>query len=1260
MKRQIFVLLLGVVLQTSLSAQNIVIGQSDNSSAICQFNLENVDLSTIQTAGQSFTNLSFDGSTPSVKLGTPNLPIFSQIVEVPLCADVKVTVSQVRTKSLGPVAVKHPVVPVQPSPSKSDTSPLPFVMDSALYATDSFYALPASWVEKLGVARDRNLIMLRVSPVSYNPVSGEIQVISSMTITLTYREADMASTQRMHSLYYSPDYSVGHNVLSVVPATKEIRRAAPLHYLIVSHSSFRDQLDTFINWKKRQGFIVSVAYTDDEGVGTTNTSIANCIKSYYTHATEELPAPTYLLLVGDIEQIPAFFANCGSPAESPTAHVTDLYYACWTEGDHIPDCYYGRFSARNVAELTPQIEKTIYYERYDFDDDSYLNRGVLIAGVDRRNPGDNAYKYADPAMDYMASYYINAPHGFTDVYYYKNNTSFAPTGVTVTGSSHTSATENALRQLYNQGCGWINYSAHGFDNEWSIPRFTNEHVAAMSNNNMPSFMIGNCCLSGKFNSFNYDCCFGEALLRKEGKAGAVAYIGGTNSTYWGPDFCWSVGVRTNISNTMNTSYDTTHLGMYDRLFHTHGEPFSAWHTTAGSMITAGNMAVETYGVYSYYYWEIYELFGDPSLMPWLGAAPDMVVEAPSVIGVGTPAVSVTTVPYAYVALTTSEEHDFISAAYADANGVATLEMPDDLETGIYELVVWAQNYKPYFQDVEVVVLDGPFAVITDIQPALGHIAPGCTTAFNVTVVNIGNQPTAQGTIVLESAFPGVVTAQPQVTLPAIAPGDTLVISDVWFSFFSEELNDQAVVRFNASANFGDLNSFKHMRFIVVAPKLSIVQTSATPLLMSDSSSTVLCRVVNKGHASTGDLTFSLVDHFGFTTGNIPSLHVGDLLPDSSCLLSFPLTMASDIPNTNIPFVLQATDGETAYNVGEILLRANVVEIEDFETGDFSRFNWAQGSNPWVITSTNPLAGQYSARSAMNQPNQSESRFSIFWNSTLDDSISFYYKVSSEEGYDMFKFLIDGLEVESASGECDWNRVSFPVSAGTHNFAFSYSKDYYSTEGSDCAWVDNIHLPFGGQVCLMVSDTVCKGADYTFADGTVSTDHVGVVHDHNTIDGHPAYLSLYVVDQPEVQIEVLGTPHLGECVLLKAIGADTYQWSTGDTADCIVVCPGEGSRYSVTGCRHECCNTHEVVLLGIDQPQTVSPLTLHPNPASDRVTLSAPHIQSVQLINLMGQVVIQQRVDAPTHTLSLQNLPKGVYFVRVETGISVSTEKLIVK
>ena len=99
--------------------------------------------------------------------------------------------------------------------------------------------------------------------------------------------------------------------------------------------------------------MVDLVYTDDPNVGTTTTSIKNYLKGLYDNATESAPAPTFLLLVGDVAQIPAFNGTTDN-------HVTDLYYASWTTGDNIPDCYYGRFSATNASQLAPQIEKNAH------------------------------------------------------------------------------------------------------------------------------------------------------------------------------------------------------------------------------------------------------------------------------------------------------------------------------------------------------------------------------------------------------------------------------------------------------------------------------------------------------------------------------------------------------------------------------------------------------------------------------------------------------------------------------------------------------------------------------------------------------------------------------------------------------------------------------------------------------------------------------------------------------------------------------------
>ena len=1251
------IVLISIVLSQAVFAQKgaLRVTQSDYTHAAYSFKAPQPSISTVTVGQRTFDVIEMEGTTPSTTIGRPNLPVISQMIELPLCEDVKVEITDLQVKRLDPVS--NYIMPVQPAPSKSDTAPLPFVFDSSYYALAQIEKATVAWVEKLGIGRDRNLAILRISPISYSPSTGEMELITSMTITLTYQNADIAATQTLIDRYYSPDFSIGSSLLTSLPSSKAVRDAAPLHYLIVAHSSFSNSLQDFINWKKRQGFLVTVGYTNDINVGTTSTSIAAYIKSFYTNATDELPAPTYLLLVGDVQQIPPFESRCDNPAND---HVTDLYYTTWTDGDNIPDCYLGRFSANSVAELTPQIEKSIYYQRYDFDDDSYLGRGVLIAGEDRGYSNDYAYQYADPAMDYIAKYYINASNGYTDVHYFKNNVNFAPAGVTVEGSSQTSASAAILRNYYNQGCGWVNYSAHGYDDEWSTPSFTASHVNSMTNYNKPSFMIGNCCLSGKFNTtYAGAVCLGEALLRRSGNAGAAGYIGATNPTYWPQDFCWAVGVRTNISNQMDALYFANYLGMYDRLFHTHNEAYAAWHTTAGSLSTAGNTAVETYGRYTLYYWEIYELFGDPSLMPWLGPAADAMVESADVITAGTNSFNVSTTPYAYVALTPAEDHDLIAAAYAGANGNVVLSLPDDLLPGNYELAVWAQNRKPFFKEINVIVADGPYVMITKMQPT-SPVVSGKLVQFDLAITNVGNQVPTTGLITLTSDDEGVTIVSPQARFTSCPPGDTVPLNAVWPIYISNDVKDGRMLNFTAHVDFGQGTSVYRKRLAVSAPILTVSNAKATPTLTPDSASTITCRLSNRGSHVAEDITLTLVNDFGFLNQTPDIVHLDSLSAHDSRTISFYISLNADVPYTLIPFYLYATTPMGTKLVDTLFLSCGVNIIEDFETGDFSRFPWSQNSRPWEITSSNPYDGTFCARSKTNMQGYAESRLNINWTSSVNDSISFYYKVSSEEGYDFFKFFIDGTEKLSASGEVGWTRASFFVPAGNHIISFSYSKDYQVVAGSDCAWIDNITLPYTGNRCSFFIDEICHNTPYQFADQPIPTDNIGTYLYTDTTTVPWQYLALSVVDEPEVTIETVTLPNPERCKLLVAHGADSYVWSTGDTSATIGVCPTHTATYTVTGFRKGCSSEASTTILSINDTYTEPFVSIYPNPAHQDVTIQAENILSIEVVNIMGQTILNKTINSGFTRLDLRNFADGVYFIRINLPDSTVVRKLIRK
>jgi len=71
-------------------------------------------------------------------------------------------------------------------------------------------------------------------------------------------------------------------------------------------------------------------------------------------------------------------------------------------------------------------------------------------------------------------------------------------------------------------------------------------------------------------------------------------------------------------------------------------------------------------------------------------------------------------------------------------------------------------------------------------------------------------------------------------------------------------------------------------------------------------------------------------------------------------------------------------------------------------------------------------------------------------------LSFWWKVSSESGWDFLRFYIDDIEQLSISGtDADWEQKHVTLSEGTHTLKWSYTKDDSVSRGEDCGWLDEI-------------------------------------------------------------------------------------------------------------------------------------------------------------------------------------------------------------
>ena len=662
----------------------------------------------VKSDAGDFVKLLVPGYFPSAEYGMPDVPEISRLIEVPYGAKPRVEVISYDEEViyLEEQGIPVPLMPAQPSINKSDDpETIEFVYNQAFYQSGQVFAPEMIEIQKSGKLRGIQLARLVIRPFEYNAAENSIIVKNNMHVRVYLENGDMSASRAMKTRYYSPAFSSVYSKIwnYEAPEQKDALSQYPIKYVIVSDPMFETALQPFIEWKTMKGFNVVEAYTDDPAVGNTTTSIKSYLEGLYNAGTTEDPAPSFVLFVGDVAQIPAFDGDAGS-------HVSDVYYCEYDgAGDYIPEVYYGRFSATSVAELTPQIDKTLQFEMYTMPDPSYLGDAVMVAGVD----SGYGNSHANGQINYGTSLYFNAAHGIN------SHTYLYP----ASGNEETSILTNI-----SAGAAYVNYTAHCSEDGWADPTFSISDIATLNNQDKYYVSVGNCCLSNKF-EVN---CFGEELLRAD-KKGAVAHLGGSNSTLWDEDYYWSVGLIS--SPVENPTYEGTETGMYDALFHENGEdPY----ITTAQMNYVGNLAVESSSSTSKeYYWEIYHVMGDPSLMPYLGVPAELSVEYLDPQPIGTNSLTVTTEAGAYVAI--SLDGVLLDARLADASGIANLTFDAINTVTTADVVVTKQNRQPYIGTLEIIPNDNDYDVQLSaiITPSTLMFIDDATFQPEVTIRNLG-------------------------------------------------------------------------------------------------------------------------------------------------------------------------------------------------------------------------------------------------------------------------------------------------------------------------------------------------------------------------------------------------------------------------------------------------------------------------------------------------------------------------------------------
>jgi len=363
---------------------------------------------------------------------------------------------------------------------------------------------------------------------------------------------------------------------------------------------------------------------------------------------------------------------------------------------------------------------------------------------------------------------------------------------------------------------------------------------------------------------------------------------------------------------------------------------------------------------------------------------------------------------------------------------------------------------------------------------------GESLQFNVTMENIGDQPATAVDVVLSTESSFVTITDNTEPFGDFTVGEIKTIPSAFAIQISSEIPDGEALVFTLTATDSDDSTFVS-NFMVEAhaPALqagSISINDATGngngRLDPGESAILSISTFNPGDYNADNTTAQLNSPSQFITITNPNVTLGNILPGQANAVSaqFDIQVAPETPvghsaTFNFTAVSQSLTASKTFGIPVGLI------LEDWESGGYTNFEWEfTGTSPWNIATDQVYEGVNSSKSGDINDYETSEMF-VTYNVMNEDSISFYWKVSSESTYDYLRFYIDNEMLDQISGEVDWTRVVFAVTPGEHSLRWNYSKDVSLSVGDDAGWVDFIVFP------APLQTTAYAGPDAGSCEGT---------------------------------------------------------------------------------------------------------------------------------------------------------------------------------
>ena len=487
-----------IALDTAAEGLSVRVVESDVETTTIEYELGSFSSEPIDIDGESFFSVGLGEESTTLERGFPQLPNICRSIVIPDDAQMAVRV-------LSSHFIEYPDFPVAPSkgsiPRNVDPATVAYAFD-AFYGSDKWYPEKLAYAREPYVMRDMRGMVVVVNPLQYNPATRTLRVYDRVTLEVSKTGPGKVNVLTAHPAMLNAEFRKIYERHFLNFDSVSLDRYPPVadggNMLIICYddAGFLAAMQPLVDWKNQMGVPCEMVTTTDAG-GSAAAFDAYIEQYYNDHGL------TYVLLVGDVAEVPTLTAAGGASDPSYSTITSDAY----------PDLFVGRFSAQTVAQVQTQVLRTIEYEKMPQAEADWYHKGMGVAS--NQGPGDDG-EYDNVHVDNIRADLLAFTYTEVDQIY-------DPSGTAAMVSSG-----------LNNGRSVINYTGHGSTTSWGSTGFSNTHVNALANDNMLPFIISVACVNGQF---TYSTCFGEAWLRATNgvePTGAIgAYMSSINQS-WNP------------------------------------------------------------------------------------------------------------------------------------------------------------------------------------------------------------------------------------------------------------------------------------------------------------------------------------------------------------------------------------------------------------------------------------------------------------------------------------------------------------------------------------------------------------------------------------------------------------------------------------------------------------------------------------------------------------------------------------------------------